>query len=319
MRCPNCGKTGRGKTSYLQREMTCPNCKQKVRFVCVEHSKTAEAPSSTRSDAGRDAGGVRGETEGAARVTSGREQRIKKTLWPTEPASRGRRWAEYVIDMGLTFLVGFLLSLFLFLLCGVDVSKHPYLFGVALALLYYVLLEGASGKTIGKMLLRTKVLKEGDQEIEGSSVFLRTLIRFIPGEPLSVFSSTRRMWHDRWTHTVVASTGDLSLARKFLVGILVLLSVLLVGGLTGLEQEYARDGNVQQPNEILGQRGFGRQNLGASLQQEPELREKMVAACREGLEEAGPVGQFWSEDSREAFVAFFVDYLTDLTRIIHEP
>jgi len=44
MRCPNCGKIGRGKPSYLDREMTCPNCKQRVRFVRVTPEKERKRP-----------------------------------------------------------------------------------------------------------------------------------------------------------------------------------------------------------------------------------------------------------------------------------
>jgi len=55
MRCPNCGVVGRGKASYLHREITCPKCKQKVRFVRVYHIDTGKPCPSTHGKSAGDA------------------------------------------------------------------------------------------------------------------------------------------------------------------------------------------------------------------------------------------------------------------------
>ncbi len=318
MRCPNCGKIGRGKPSYLDREMTCPNCKQKVRFVRAKEDSIAEATPSWSPDAGRDRGEVRGETEKLAAMTRGQEQGIHMPVWIGEPASRGRRWAEYMIDMGLIRVVGFVVSLFLFLLCDVDVSNHPFFFGIAVFLLYYVSLEGTSGRTIGKMLLRTRVVGEDGQGIDAATAFLRSLIRFIPLEPLSVFGSTRRMWHDRWTHTAVVSSANLTLAHKLLVGVLVFLLMCWgvggLGGLRSLVEDFARERAFQELNGVGGLPAVGRPHAGIVPSQEADLRRTLEDGVREGFDEAGPFAQFYSEGCREASAKFFADYLPDLTQ-----
>jgi uncharacterized RDD family membrane protein YckC len=48
--------------------------------------------------------------------------------------------------------------------------------------LYYVLLEGYLGQTVGKMLLGIKVVREDNGEIPGlGAAFIRTLLRLIDG------------------------------------------------------------------------------------------------------------------------------------------
>ena len=55
------------------------------------------------------------------------------------------------------------------------------LYGV-IVVLYYILLEGYLGQTLGKMLLGIKVVREDNGEVPGlGAAFIRTLLRLIDG------------------------------------------------------------------------------------------------------------------------------------------
>lgn len=69
-------------------------------------------------------------------------------------------------------------------------------------ILYYTVLEGSKGKTLGKLITKTKVVTEDGDPITYKQAFLRTLTRFVPFEPFSAFFGLT-MWHDQWTRTVV--------------------------------------------------------------------------------------------------------------------
>jgi uncharacterized RDD family membrane protein YckC len=52
----------------------------------------------------------------------------------------------------------------------------------AIVVLYYILLEGYLGQTVGKMLLGIKVVKEDDGEVPGlAGATIRTLLRIVDG------------------------------------------------------------------------------------------------------------------------------------------
>ncbi len=73
-------------------------------------------------------------------------------------------------------------------------------------ILYYSIFEFLFKRTIGKMLFQMKV--EGISENKGLirmiQILKRTLARFIPFEPFSIFfSEDRIMWHDNFSRTRV--------------------------------------------------------------------------------------------------------------------
>lgn len=71
-------------------------------------------------------------------------------------------------------------------------------------LFYYMILEGVYGCTIGKMITKTKVIYLNKNSSRVLVVFIRTVARFIPFEPLSIiFYKDSKMWHDVISGTVV--------------------------------------------------------------------------------------------------------------------
>jgi len=67
---------------------------------------------------------------------------------------------------------------------------------------YFTFMEGATGgKSIGKIITRSKAVKEDGTSITWNDALLRSLSRIVPFEPFSAFGG--QPWHDRWTNTKV--------------------------------------------------------------------------------------------------------------------
>lgn len=134
----------------------------------------------------------------------------------TEPkikfATIGQRLLNCIIDIAAFYLLNLFLGLFGGLLAIVlkfDGQSFPggsvqllFLFAfIASYILYYTLFEGAKGKTIGKMLTKTKVVQVDGLPLGYRKAFVRTLCRLVPFEFISVFFGGL-MWHDSWTYSM---------------------------------------------------------------------------------------------------------------------
>lgn len=72
---------------------------------------------------------------------------------------------------------------------------------LAMYVLYYTLLEGSKGKTLGKLLTKTKVVQIDGTPLGYKKAFVRSLCRLVPFEFISVFFGGL-MWHDQWTYSM---------------------------------------------------------------------------------------------------------------------
>ena len=134
--------------------------------------------------------------------------------------SIGKRFIHFVIDyLFVSFLLLPLLGALIGIvsaLSGIDRSSmnnilinYRLLLGSGIMILYYILFEYFLNKTIGKVLTRSMVVTETGTKPSFKSCLLRTLIRFVPFEAFSILSSDSKMWHDKWTKTVVTSSASL--------------------------------------------------------------------------------------------------------------
>ncbi len=134
----------------------------------------------------------------------------------TEPqfkfASTGQRLLNFIVDTVAFYVLNFLLGLITGLLAFAvrfDGDSYPggsiqllFLFAfIASYFLYYTLLEGTKGKTLGKLLTKTKAIQVDGSPLGYKKAFLRTLCRLIPFEFFSVFFGGL-MWHDSLTYTM---------------------------------------------------------------------------------------------------------------------
>jgi len=74
-----------------------------------------------------------------------------------------------------------------------------------IAFFYYLLFESIFGVTIGKMITGTKVVNCIGVKPHIFTIFVRTLCRFIPLDPLT-FGTPGGGWHDNFSRTFVISS-----------------------------------------------------------------------------------------------------------------
>lgn len=139
-------------------------------------------------------------------------------------ASLSQRFFNNLIDtlvfLGIVMTVGMILALSAESLGGSaeTVFSDGGLFNLVsyvIFLLYYFGMEAATGRTVGKLLTGTKVVRLGDcGRAPLAAIFLRSVIRFVPFNALSIFFKAEELltWHDKWSRTMVVSLREPGLA-----------------------------------------------------------------------------------------------------------
>ncbi len=123
-------------------------------------------------------------------------------------ASRGRRLANVAVD-------GFIFSYALDELTVLSSDEGVMLVMSGLVyLLTWALPEAMFGRTVGKFVTGTKVVNLRGGQVSIGQVFLRTLIRLVPFEALSLLWGETIAWHDAWTKTRVVLVRDSYAARE---------------------------------------------------------------------------------------------------------
>jgi uncharacterized RDD family membrane protein YckC len=73
---------------------------------------------------------------------------------------------------------------------------------VLISSVYYIVLEGLFGWTLGKLITGTRVVRtDRNVKPELRAIVLRTLCRWIPTEPYSFLKGKPGGWHDHWSRT----------------------------------------------------------------------------------------------------------------------
>lgn len=134
-------------------------------------------------------------------------------------ASKAKRFTNYLIDVVcyfiLSFVVGFVRGIILVLFGNIEVLGNPtpsvsqslveLLLGMAVLLSYYVFCEHFfKGKTLGKLITKTRAVKVNNERMDFGTTLKRTLFRLIPFEAFSFLVADKNSgWHDNWSDTKV--------------------------------------------------------------------------------------------------------------------
>lgn len=130
-------------------------------------------------------------------------------------ASHGKRFANLIIDTIVHYIIGIIIGVVLFLIHELFDYSEPllwiedmnsateYLMGFVISFLYYLVIETITGRSIGKFITGTLVLKQDGSELTPQDVMIRSLCRFIPFEAFSFLGTPPRGWHDTISKTVV--------------------------------------------------------------------------------------------------------------------
>jgi uncharacterized RDD family membrane protein YckC len=136
---------------------------------------------------------------------------LKENLYE-QPATVGQRFLNYLIDVFFFYVIIIALSAIAGLLIGFGYIEGNAVFGISVLLEYlliytvliamYTFFETvAKGRTIGKMVTKTRAVKSDGSALTFNDALKRSLIRIIPFEPLTAFGGNP--WHDKWTETKV--------------------------------------------------------------------------------------------------------------------
>ena len=133
------------------------------------------------------------------------------------PADKGLRFVNLLIDTlvfyAIAFVYGFI-HVAIVLSQGADLDESylvqetgaseffQYLVSILLYLAYYTIIEAASkGRTLGKLVTGTVVMRDDGKTIGWKEAILRSLCRLIPFEAIAALFT--QPWHDSITRTVV--------------------------------------------------------------------------------------------------------------------
>ena len=133
------------------------------------------------------------------------------------PADKGLRFVNWLIDTivyyALAFLLAFVYSSIL-VMQGGDLNESflvqetgsavlgQYIAIISTYTAYYTIIEaGSKGRTLGKLITGTMVVRNDGSRIGWKDGLLRSLCRLIPFENLAALFTTP--WHDSITNTMV--------------------------------------------------------------------------------------------------------------------
>lgn len=130
-----------------------------------------------------------------------------------QDATTGQRFANFLIDYIAFLAVAFAISTVVY---WIAVSNNIYLryfeddtnplmdrlYGMIFYAIFYSLTEGlGKGRTLGKLITKTKVVHRDGNQLVFKDYLIRSLSRIVPFEPFSALSGFP--WHDKWTNTRV--------------------------------------------------------------------------------------------------------------------
>ncbi|MBK8567145.1 MAG: RDD family protein [Saprospiraceae bacterium] len=125
-------------------------------------------------------------------------------------ASRGQRFANFIIDRIAFYIIFIALSMLVALIIGPEILDSmsninrfaDYLLTALFMFVYYLLSESLmKGRTIGKLLTKTCVVDEYGRVPDFSVTLKRTACRFVPFDAFSFLGEDG--WHDNWSGTRV--------------------------------------------------------------------------------------------------------------------
>lgn len=129
-------------------------------------------------------------------------------------ASSGKRFVNYLVDVFFFYviiiLIGAAIGIFAPEWIEYLESSDPIynLVGRIISLVLYALYMGAiesmlDGKSIGKLVTRTRAVQLNGDKITAGSAFARGVYRAIPFAAFSALGDPSNPWQDRWTDTMV--------------------------------------------------------------------------------------------------------------------
>lgn len=130
-------------------------------------------------------------------------------------ADKGLRFANYMVDYICITVLTIIIFIPIVIISGDDSfidesnSLIEYFIGAIAMTFYYTISEYFfKGKTIGKLVTKTRAVTLENQTMDFSTTLRRSLTRVVPFEGFSFLGNMPTGWHDRWTDTKVIMDAD---------------------------------------------------------------------------------------------------------------
>lgn len=131
-------------------------------------------------------------------------------------AGGGQRLLNYFLDQlgtGASMYVFMIAVAILGTATGIDTTDFlesenkifDWLFGYLFAVIYYTVLEGTMGRSLGKWITGTRAVMDDGSPLTFFAAFMRSLCRLIPFEAFSFLGNRASGWHDTLTGTMVVN------------------------------------------------------------------------------------------------------------------
>ncbi|WP_430817038.1 RDD family protein [Carboxylicivirga sp. RSCT41] len=139
---------------------------------------------------------------------------IRNQLYVQE-VDKGKRFVNHLIDSIFIWVLFILFAMLYGVYLGIfnpeaietideSGSFIENLFFILLSIVYYTIMEALTGRTIGKLITKTRVVDENGNKPDFGTSFIRSLCRIVPFDGLS-FLFADKGWHDAWSKTKVVS------------------------------------------------------------------------------------------------------------------
>lgn len=144
------------------------------------------------------------------------QKKNKNKVLTEKTVGAGTRFANYILDY-LFIMAAYILF---FIIIGIiaaltntptEISFEDentlllYLIAFIVNMFYYTVLETLTGRTMAKLITRTKVVAENGEKASFDAILIRSLCRFIPFDAFSFLGEDTRGWHDTLSKTRVIS------------------------------------------------------------------------------------------------------------------
>ena len=98
-------------------------------------------------------------------------------------AGKGVRVAEGIIDLAITFVILWIVASFTGQTTenGFHLTGAPAFIGLGISIVYFVVMEALFGATVGKLLLKLRVVKADGSPIGWRESIVRNVLRVIDG------------------------------------------------------------------------------------------------------------------------------------------
>ena len=124
-----------------------------------------------------------------------------------QQAGSGKRFANYLIDLVVFYiLAGSLAAILMYrgvISSDIDPITDRIVTYILRGLFMGIVEAIFKGKTLGKLITRTRAVNEDGSPITAQTAFMRGLSRLVPFEAFSALGDPSYPWHDRWTNTYV--------------------------------------------------------------------------------------------------------------------